>query len=217
MDIDPVAVYAAILSTVTAGYGVISNRTRLVCAVSIDWPEAEPVPMSDLGVARGDAYVRIDVTNHGRRPTTVIRGGFVTAFYDDIRPPAPYRIRKFLTRFTRSVAPVPRRVIGHVPLTYGGRRQDQRLDEHETWSASVRAREAAYELHASGRGHQQIVGVYIQLISGRVVYWTPEGARARHAIARLEAWRGGYSDAYPADQADGVAADANPGAGPAAG
>lgn len=196
VTVDPVALYAAVLASATALYGLLANRTRLRCFVSIEWPDAKPRPESDLGVDPGDAYIRIDITNEGRRPTTVIRGGFVTTF----GPASGDRFRALLTRISGRLAPVGRKAIGHLPLTPAGIRQDRRLDEHETWSSMQRAREVAYELGASGRGRQRIVGAYAELISGRVVYWTPTGAHGRGAVDALERWQGGYYDAFPAER-----------------
>lgn len=202
MELDPVAVYGALLSTALVVYGIARNRSSLRCVVTVDWPEAQPTQYKDWGIDHGRMFLRIDVTNTGARPVTVVRGGLVLRF-DECPDRLADGLRARISGMSARVAPVAGDCLGLVHFTRADTREPKRLEEHDTWSASRVADEVSYEIASAPRGTAHVAGAFAQTSTGRTVYWTTRVIRAPLIVEQLHVWQGGgYFDMYGESPAD---------------
>lgn len=182
----------------------VLNRPKLRALVTIEYPEFKPDRYSDHGGDPGPSYVRLEITNVGRRPITLRSAGLSIRFAE-VGPSVLWVLRVKLARHGGPIRGVPREeqewdpslwwavrgrlddIRRHVlrrpdlslPFTPMGSHENRRLDEGESWALRRKEEDVAWDVAGQTRGQYVLHGVYAQSSTGKLYRWGPKALAQR--------------------------------------
>ncbi len=166
--VDPLALYGAALATLVFAiqvYRELRDRPRLSADVSFSWPEFAPNKYSDLGGDPGPMFVRVEITNAGRRPVTLRSAGLSMRMVES--PVKGVKPGRGMDRF-------------RVPFTQRGTAENVSLAEGASWVLERNADDVAWDVSVQPTGRMVVTGVYAETSTGRTQFWT--GRRIRRVV-----------------------------------
>jgi len=162
--VDPLALYGALLATLVFAIQLrreIRDRPRLSAEVSASWPEFAPNKYSDVGGDPGPMYVRLEVTNVGRRTVTLRAAGLSMRMVES--PVRSVKVGRGMDRF-------------RVPFMKRGVHENVRLAEGESWVLERKGDDVAWDVRVQQAGHMVINGAYAETSTGKTHFWSVKQA-----------------------------------------
>ncbi len=173
MELDPLALYGAVVSTFVFGIQIfreVRDRPRLSAEVTTSWPEFAPDKYSDLGGDPGPMYVRLEITNIGRRPITLRSAGLTTRMVEG--PVLGAKVPRGLDRF-------------QVPLTARPTDESKTLPEGASWVLERTADDVAWDVGVEPVGHMVVSGVFAETSTGKTHFWPAKKAIRDGEVLKL--------------------------------